>query len=327
MGLLSWLLGNPPNIRDAPEIPAHEATPAPSPQPPAAPVIPPPGDYRFVVIDVETANGWNGSICQIGLAMITLENRIETFSTLIDPECEFSAFNVDLHGIDQPAVAGKPTFRYIAGDLAALLARQPVVQHSNFDRGAVMAVCEQQRITLPAFEWFDSVQIARRAWPELLGSGGGHGLANLKQALRLTFDHHDAGEDARAAAMVVLLAEETTGHSFRELASNKRDAPPRSKHVTRAGAKDAPLSGMIVVFTGALNMSRDDAANLAAARGLTVKASVTLQTNLVVVGEQDLSVLAGHTKSSKHRKAEDLIAAGHPIRIIGEDDFLAMCDG
>ena len=40
----------------------------------------------------------------------------------------------------------------------------------------------------------------------MLGNGG-HGLASLKQHLGLVFDHHDAGEDARAAAEVVLRAE------------------------------------------------------------------------------------------------------------------------
>ncbi len=39
---------------------------------------------------------------------------------------------------------------------------------------------------------------------------GGHGLANLKQVLNLDFHHHDAGEDARAAAMVVLRAQMTS---------------------------------------------------------------------------------------------------------------------
>ena len=36
----------------------------------------------------------------------------------------------------------------------------------------------------------------------------GHGLASLKQRLDLQFTHHDAGEDARACAEVVLRAEE-----------------------------------------------------------------------------------------------------------------------
>jgi DNA polymerase-3 subunit epsilon len=54
---------------------------------------------------------------------------------------------------------------------------------------------------------------------------------------------------------------------------------------------------------------------------MNVKAGVTNQTTHLVVGDQDLSVLAGHTKSSKHRKAEEMCEAGHPLRIMGETDF------
>lgn len=43
-------------------------------------------------------------------------------------------------------------------------------------------------------------------WPELKGNGGG-GLESLKTHMGLSFDHHDAGEDARAAVEVIFLAE------------------------------------------------------------------------------------------------------------------------
>jgi DNA polymerase-3 subunit epsilon len=43
-----------------------------------------------------------------------------------------------------------------------------------------------------------------------------------------------------------------------------------------------------------------------------------------VVGDQDISRLGGKDKSSKHVKAEELIAKGQKIRILGESDFLAM---
>lgn len=35
-------------------------------------------------------------------------------------------------------------------------------------------------------------------------------------------------------------------------------------------------------------------------------------------------MLNGHEKSNKHRKAEELIAKGKPIRILTETDFLSM---
>ncbi len=90
--------------------------------------------------------------------------------------------------------------------LADVLRGPVVYQHSSFDRGAIMAACRAAGLSEPDWDWRDSVQVARRAWPDLRGNGG-HGLASLKAHLGLSFEHHDAGEDARAAAEVVLHAE------------------------------------------------------------------------------------------------------------------------
>ena len=82
----------------------------------------------------------------------------------------------------------------------------------------------------------------------------------------------------------------------------------------------------VVVFTGALEISRADAADLAISAGFEVGRSVTRRTTLLVVGDTDLRKLAGRTKSSKHRKAEQLALAGQPIRIVGESDFRSIVD-
>lgn len=76
-----------------------------------------------------------------------------------------------------------------------------------------------------------------------------------------------------------------------------------------------------MVFTGALEIPRREAADLAATIGCSVTAGVTKKTSLLVVGDQDVSKLAGKTKSSKHRKAERLISEGQRIRILKESDF------
>ena len=79
-----------------------------------------------------------------------------------------------------------------------------------------------------------------------------------------------------------------------------------------------------MTFTGSLSMVRADAAKLAADAGCDVKNAVTHETTLLVVGDQDIRHLAGHEKSSKHRKAEELIRGGQAIRIICERDFLQL---
>ena len=70
------------------------------------------------------------------------------------------------------------------------------------------------------------------------------------------------------------------------------------------------LSFRVIVFTGTLQITKHEAADLAAKIGCDVGQGVTMKTTLLCVGDQDVSKLAGHSKSSKHRKAEGLIAKG-----------------
>lgn len=281
----------------------------------------PDSDFRFIALDVETACSDAGSICQIGLACVFPDNQIHTFSSLVNPGTRFDPFNIRLHGIGPDHVHGAPRFDELLNHLFPLLSQHHLVQHSNFDKQAVNAACRSCGMEPPDFRWADSVTIARRAWPELKGNGG-HGLGNLKKVLDLDFHHHDAGEDARAAALVVLHAEAHLRLTFDELIKPARKHYPAA--ITREGDPAGALSGSVVVFTGALSMSREEAAAMAARVGMDVKSSVTNKTTYLVVGDQDLNVLAGHTKSSKHRRAEGMQNAGHPIQIVGESEFGAL---
>jgi len=178
----------------------------------------PKGDFRFIALDVETSCGDSASICQIGLACVGLDNSIQTWSAYIDPLLPFSPFNVELHGISAKTVEDAPTFAEIWPKLQLLLTRHPLVQHSRFDEHAINTACKAHGLFQPRLSWSNSVTIARTAWPELKGNGG-HGLAHLKQHLGLEFQHHDAGEDARAAALIVLLAEIELSRTFEQMTS------------------------------------------------------------------------------------------------------------
>ncbi len=87
------------------------------------------------------------------------------------------------------------------------------------------------------------------------------------------------------------------------------------------GNQEGPLYGEVLVFTGALTIPRREAADMAARIGCTVADAVNKKTTLLVVGDQDIRKLAGQEKSTKHRKAEELIMKGQSIRIFRETDF------
>ncbi|MFT7059760.1 MAG: DNA polymerase-3 subunit epsilon [Pseudorhodobacter sp.] len=326
MALFDWLMPRPPeppvqkqSYIDAQENGARQIIPNASRPDFSHTHRVPEGDFRFIALDVETACGDAASICQIGLACVQADDQIQTFSILVNPGTRFDPFNIQLHGIGPDHVVDAPRFPAVLTAMLPLLTRHHLIQHSSFDKRAIIAACGFCGIAPPDLRWSDSVTIARRAWPELKGNGG-HGLANLKRTLKLQFHHHDAGEDARAAALVVLHAETRLSMPFEQLILPLAKSRPSAKQI-RTGKADGRLASMVAVFTGNLSMSREAAADLAAVAGLSVKTSVTRQTTHLVVGDRDLSVLADHLKSTKHRKAEEMREAGHPIRIMGETEF------
>jgi DNA polymerase-3 subunit epsilon len=184
-------------------------------------IEPPSGDFRFIAVDVETAGYDIASICQIGLAFVGFDSSIATYSTYIDPCTPFAHGNTRLHGIDAETVRGAATFAKLLPELRLILETHPLVQHSRFDEKSFDGACRLANLPVLRSVWTDSVAVARKAWPELRGNGG-HGLGNLKKVLGLRFRHHDAGEDARAAAEVVLMAEASLGKKIRMLNASQQ---------------------------------------------------------------------------------------------------------
>ncbi|MEI4470127.1 exonuclease domain-containing protein [Frigidibacter sp. MR17.24] len=195
--------------------------------------------YRFIAIDVETANPDAGSICQIGMACVGARGVEEVVTLLIDPCCDFAPMNVQIHGIRPEHVAGRPLFSAFLDAAGAFLARHMLVQHSAFDGRAIRRATEACGRPPAALKWHDSVLVARRAWPEFKGNGG-HGLGHLKAALGLEFRHHDAGEDARAAAEVILRAEARMGLPFAEILATPSGAAAKAPARTGAAITRRP---------------------------------------------------------------------------------------
>ena len=277
---------------------------------------------EFVAIDVETANADMASICQIGIAKFKDGTLAEEWKTYVDPQDHFDRMNVSIHGIDEDAVAGSPTFAMLADTLISRLSGRIIVTHTAFDRVAVHQASTKHKTPPLSCTWLDTACVARRTWTEF--SVRGYGLANICASIGYNFKHHDALEDAKAAGNILLAAMTHSGLDLDAWLTRVRqpiDLEP-SARVSREGNPDGELCGEVIVFTGALTIPRREAADLATGIGCDVDAGVTKRTTLLVVGDQDVLRLApGHEKSSKHRKAEQLIKAGHTIRILRETDF------
>lgn len=281
---------------------------------------------KFTAIDVETANADLSSICQIGLATFEGGKLVNSWSSLVDPNDYFDAVNVSIHGITESMVKGKPRFEEICSKLKEELSGEIVVSHTAFDRSSITSAYRKAGLDTPDLTWLDSAKVVRRTWSQF--SSSGYGLSSVASFLNIEFSHHDALEDARAAGEILIAAISESGIDVSEwlVRSNQRIGSRGNDKITREGNEEGPLFGEKVVFTGALIIPRREIADIAANAGCEVLAGVTKKTTLLVVGDQDVSKLAGHSKSSKHRKAEELIAKGGGIRILRESDLMTMLE-
>lgn len=283
----------------------------------------------FVAVDLETANCDMASICQIGVVRYKSGVITDEWSQLIDPEDWFDEVNISIHGITKKHVSGKPKLPEVATMIRQYLEGSISVCHTHFDRVSLGKAFDKYELPPLSTQWLDSARVARRAWTECASSG--YGLANLSEMLGFEFEHHDALEDARAAGTILLAAINETGLDVSQWL-NRVEKPifthegSAAASVKRTGNPVGALSGECIVFTGAMSIPRQTAADIASSVGCNVGVGVSKKTTILVVGDQDISCLAGHEKSSKHRKAEELIKSGQKIRILGESDFVKLVD-
>ena len=302
---------------------------------------------NFIAIDFETANDSRASICSIG--MVIVENGLikEEIHTYIDPQDEFTYFNTVIHGITEDMVQGAPTFEEYWPEFKAIIENKILIAHNaSFDMSAMRYALNAFNEPYASFIYGCSYVFSKKVWPFLYN----HKLSTMANHLGISFKHHDALEDARAAALVTLAAlENSETNSLEELSDmhNLQLGVQNIDGYTPAGTKKSrksviasvpkakkllvdeshPLFNANVVFTGKLqSMTRGEASRKVVNCGGHCKNSVTRETNYLVIGDYDLTSFTEMFNSTKMQKVEELINKGHSIQILGESDFLRMID-
>lgn len=289
---------------------------------------------RFVSIDVETANASLSSICQIGAVIYENKRPVDQWCTLVNPGQEFRSFNTRIHGIRARDVAAAPGLAATIESLRHFAGSTILASYGAFDRSAVGQAATACGLQPLPNHWIDLQQVVRNAWPAEFTASGWR-LAHICKQLGISLaSHHDALCDATAAGEVFIHAQEVSSttaidwldpHRYRSAASASSKGGSFSASVKETPVnEDGPLFGEVIVFTGEITMPRRIAAERAGAIGCTPANSVTKKTTLLVVGEQDLALVGESGKSTKQVKAEELIAKGQEIRILGESAFDAL---
>lgn len=298
----------------------------------------------WVAIDFETANAHRGSPCAVGLTAVEDGRITNRMYTLIRPPAthgHFDPYNIDIHGIRASDIESAPSWAEALQQILEFTAGRTLVAHNAaFDLGVLRDACTTEGSPWPTLRYACSLVVARKTWRLIsytLPEVARHAGAPMNE-------HHQAGADADASALIMLAAlqhHEATSLDdlLRQLnivygivapgtwsgSQSKGNGRPRGP-LPGANPDADPhgaLYGKTVCITGTLNrMKRAEAQAALANVGGRPVANVSGKTDILVVATPDPTRFAvGSEKSDKQKNAEKLLEAGHDIEIIGEADF------
>jgi DNA polymerase-3 subunit epsilon len=164
---------------------------------------------RMAVLDFETANHQPGSACQLGIVVVEPWRIVSEHQWLIRPQrLYFSPRCTQVHGLTARDVMDSRTWDSLWSEVWDVLDGTVVIAHNaGFDAKVLSSTCCLYEIALQPIDLQCTRLIAKRGWPALPS----HALAAMAEHLSIRFRHHDALEDARAAATILMSAAEQVG--------------------------------------------------------------------------------------------------------------------
>ncbi|WP_406363356.1 TerD family protein [Streptomyces sp. NBC_00715] len=282
------------------------------------------GTAGWAVVDVETSGLKPYEHRVLSVAVLTLNpagERVEEFSTLLDPGCDPGP--VHIHGLTRERLHGAPAFEDVAEHIATLVAGRVMVAHNaQFDYEFLAREFARARSWLPVSQRMCTLALNRRIAPPTddlkLASLAAHYHVPQQRA-------HDALDDARVLVGILrgsLTAAGELGLALPLVACPPKQGsgyPPRipktpcaHRNPGRLALGDPLVQGMKIAFTGDTRTAREELVARSVAEGLNVMGSVSRHTSVLITNETD-------SDSTKHRAARSA-----DVPVITEEAFLGL---
>jgi len=152
----------------------------------------------YTVIDVETPNRKNDSICSIGLVKIENDRVVSREHYLVNPEDSFDDLNIKIHHITPGMVLGQPNFRKIWEKINHHFTNGIVVAHNAiFDLNVISKTLNRYEVNVPDFFYLCTMNLSKSIYCDY----GKYSLDSLCMNLGINIEnHHDALCDAEACS-------------------------------------------------------------------------------------------------------------------------------
>ncbi len=294
------------------------------------------------VVDFEIASSKYYSACALGIVLIE-ESKIvdEQYYLIQPPENYYEKDSIDIHGITPDQTVSAASFPAVWNKVKQYFSNTFVAAHNaNFDMSVLKATLDYYGISQPDFIYVDTIAISGKFMKT--GEKNEKSLESRCSYLGIPLDaHHNALCDAKAAASIILYAIEHSryktigtfvvmrGISYKQYEEvslksifkpggfPKRASASEVAATTTIGEIDLDFRDKVFVFTGELKRyTREEAMAKVIAGGGQAADSISRKVDILVNADTRVS--------GKVKDALKLQEKGHHIKIITDEQFMAM---
>lgn len=290
---------------------------------------------NYVMLDIETTgfSPINDRIIELAALKVVNNNVVDTFQTLVDPQCEISPHITGLTGIDNSMVDNKPCIEGVLPSFIDFVGENIILGHNvSFDINFIYDNWARHFGMQFSNDYQDTLTISRRLFPNL----SSHRLNFLIAQFNIVNESaHRALSDCYATYELYNYIQKYMMVKDIDLqmvlnSRIKRRSKPK-KPIGKMGTAvqdfdtDNPLYNKTVVFTGTMDcLVRSDAIQLVLDNGGICPTTVTRGTDILVLGNGSYNAYkTREIKSIKIKKAEANIAKGKELAIISEQTFIS----
>jgi DNA polymerase-3 subunit epsilon len=281
-----------------------------------------PSDYTVIDIETTGLDPQYDEIIELSAMKVKSDIAADTFSTLCRVE-KIDPFITELTGITNDMVKNAPEIKEGLESFVSFVGDSTVIGHNvNFDINFIYDNC-LNALEKPFYNDFvDTLRLARKVCTSLEH----HRLSDVLKYYDIQLEQKHRGlSDCVATHKIYVKLKETIVNNNIILKrtfskTDLRDIKSENENFDETH----PCYKKYFVFTGALKIKREEAAQLVVNLGGIAENDVTKKTNYLVLGNYDYNKMIKDGKSRKYKKAEEYILAGKDLQIITENVFFDM---
>ncbi len=152
-------------------------------------------DIEFCALDFETTglNPLIDRMVEVGIVRFTMDEVLDTYQSLVNPQRDIPGRVSMIHGITADMVQQAPMVRDILDEVAGFIGNSIlIIQNSRFDLSIMDAAYRSHDLKTPSMMSFDTLTLARKAFPHLPN----YKLGTLCDSFNIPIRAHRALSDA-----------------------------------------------------------------------------------------------------------------------------------